>query len=293
MRTNLLIGRRVDLEIRKVLVVLGALVAGIATGCEKKQEGAPPVPTAGGAKEVTKEAGPAAATGSDVLDPAKVQNPATIMGTITVSGTVPPGSPVDMGQKPECVAAHGGQPVPRDNLVVGGSGGLQDVFVYVKKGLEKYKFDPPAAPASIDQRGCMYLPHVFGVQVNQDLEIRNSDPFQHNVNVKENNPFNLAMVKAQPPVVKPKHFKKEGVPTAFQCDVHAWMHAYACVVKSPYWAVTTNDGKFTIKGLPAGKYTLAVWHEVLPSLKSPPQAEVEIEVKDGETKTQDFTYSIK
>ena len=284
------------MDIRKMLVVIGLVAAGAASGCEKKPEGGGggggALPGAAGAKEAGKEAAPAA-VGGDVLDAAKVQNPATISGTVTVSGTVSPPGTVDMGQKPECVATHGGQPVFKDNLIVGPKQELKDCFVYIKKGLEKYKFNPPATPAVIDQKGCMYSPHVFGIQVNQDLEIRNSDPFQHNINVKENNPFNEAMVKGQPPVTRPKWFKKEGVPTAFQCDVHAWMHAYACVLKHPYWAVTPIDGKFSITGLPPGKYTVSVWHEVLPSLKPPAQADVEIEVKEGETKTQDFTYSMK
>lgn len=282
------------MEIRKTVLVLGMAAAVACVGCEKKQEtpagGGAAAPAAGGAE---KEAAPAAGGVGDLLDPAKVQNPATITGTVTVTGTAPPLGNVDMGQKPECVQAHAGQPVPKDNLTVGEKNELQDCFVYIKKGLEKYKFEPAAAPAVIDQKGCMYSPHVWGIQVNQDLEIRNSDPFQHNINVKENNPFNEAMTKGQPPVLRRKWFKKEGVPTHFQCDVHSWMHSYACVVKHPYWAVTPKNGKFTITGLPPGKYTVSVWHEVLPSLKPPAQADVEIEVKEGETKTQDFTYTIK
>jgi len=278
---------------RKLLVVFVSCVLIAALGCEKKADkegaGAPAAPAApGGAAPAATP--PAAAT---VLDPAKVENPATLTGTVLFEGTPPPRSPVSMVAKPECVERHGGQPVLTDNLIVGSGKGLKDAFVYISKGLEKYKFEPPADPAVIDQKGCMYSPHVFGVQMNQDLKILNSDPFSHNINVKTNNPFNKGMAKDQAPETMKKWFKKRGVPTPVGCDIHAWMSAFACVVEHPYFAVTGEDGKFSIKGLPPGKYTLTVWHEVHPKLVAPKPADIEIEVKAGETKTQDFTYTTK
>ena len=268
----------------------------IVAGCEKKQgspeagsTGAAPAPAAGGGT-AAQPAGAPAAAGAEILDPAKVANPATITGTITVDGTVPAPSPVDMSSKPECVMLHGGKPVNAENLDAGANKELKNVFVYVKKGLEKYsKFAVPAKPVEIDQKGCVYVPHVFGIQVGQDLEIVNGDTFLHNV--KNNDiQLNLAQPSGAKPEIKKAPFKRESVPSKFQCDVHSWMNAYACVVKHPYYSVTGADGKFTIQGLPAGKYTLAVWHEVVPGLKAA-QTEVEVEVKDGETKTQDFKYN--
>ncbi|HVR75409.1 MAG TPA: hypothetical protein VMT52_13830, partial [Planctomycetota bacterium] len=159
-----------------------------------------------------------------------------------------------------------------------------------KKGLEKYKFDPPKDPAVLDQKGCMYVPHVFGIMVNQDLKIRSSDNFLHNVNNKDNN-LNLAFPAAGHEEVRPKLFKKEG-PTKFQCEVHPWMSAYAYVSKTPFFAVTDENGKYEIKGLPAGKYTLGVWHEAYPGLKAAP-AEIDVEVLGDEAKTQDFVFDLK
>jgi plastocyanin len=254
--------------------------------------GTPAAPAAGG--DAAKAAAPAAgdAAAAAVIEPGKGANTAAIAGTIKVSGTVPAPLPVSMVAKPECVAAHGGKPVLSDSLIAGAGNELKDAFVWVKKGLEGKKFPPPTEPAVIDQRGCMYSPHVLGVRVGQDIKVLNSDPFSHNVNVKENNPFNLAMTSGQAPEIKPRWFRKEGVPTKFQCDIHSWMSSYACVVNHPYWALTGPDGKFEIKGLPAGKYTIAVWHEPYPGLAAPAQKEVEVEVKAGETKAQDFTYTL-
>jgi hypothetical protein len=278
------------LRSRTLLVCAILLCVGVSGGCKKK-EGAPaptgPAPTGGA--DAPKGTTPAPAE-AGILDPRQVTNGGSVAGTIKLDGPAPAQELVDMSQKPECVQLHGDKGTPKDTLVAGT--GLADVFVYVKKGLENYKFAVPTDPAVIDQKGCMYAPHVFGIIVNQDLKILNSDPFSHNV--KNNDiQLNLGMAKGDPPQVKPKAFKKEQVPTVFQCDVHAWMKAFACVVKHPYYMVTKNDGKFEIKNLPAGKYTLAVWHERARGLTDPAPAEVEIEIKSGETVTKDFTYAYK
>jgi len=76
------------------------------------------------------------------------------------------------------------------------------------------------------------------------------------------------------------------------CDIHPWMSAYACVVNNPYYALTEKDGKFEIKGLPPGKYTLTIWHEAYPKLKAPSPKQIEVELQAGDTKTIDFTYTM-
>jgi hypothetical protein len=257
-------------------------------GTETPPGGAPPA--AGGAAPAAPggEAAPAAA---GVLDPAKVQNGGTIAGKVSLDGTPPAPKPVEMSSKPECAQVHGGNPPLADNLIVGADKGLKDCFVYIKKGLEAHKFEPPAEPAVIDQKGCMYSPHVFGMMVQQDLKILNSDPFMHNIKVSDNNAFNLSMTSGQAPDVKKKWFKREQVPVTIQCDVHAWMRSYACVVRHPYFAVTKDDGKFEIKNLPPGKYTLGVWHEPVRGLTA--AADVEVEVKGGDTQVKDLTFTIK
>jgi plastocyanin len=232
---------------------------------------------------------------AQLLDPSKVTQGATIRGTIKLDGDPEPPKPVDMSQKPDCVKLHAGKQVLEDRLIVGPEKGLKDVFVYIKKGLEKYKFELPNEPAVLDQKDCMFAPHVFGMMVGQDLEILNSDPVNHNINVKEVNPFNAAQVAKGPSILKQKWFKKPGIPVSFQCDVHSWMHAYACVLEHPYYAVTKEDGKFEIKNLPPGKYTLAVWHEprlgALGELAASPSS-IELQLKEGETRTMDFTYRL-
>jgi hypothetical protein len=267
------------------VVLLGVFVMFLAGGCTKKEGTKAPEGAAGGQPAAGTPATPA--TGVAELDPAKVENPASITGTVSFSGTAPPMQAVDMSAKPECVALHKDDKPAVQNLLVGKTNGLQDVFVYISAGLEKHKFATPKEAIALDQKGCMYVPHVFGMMVNQDLKMVNSDGFLHNV---QNNDVGLNLAQnTKQEDIKQKVFKKKFFPTTFQCQVHPWMRAYACVVDHPYFAVTDADGKFTIKGLPAGKYKLKVWHEPYPGLKADAD-EQEVEVAAGETKTVTFTY---
>ena len=112
---------------------------------------------------------------------------------------------------------------------------------------------PPAATAAvIDQKGCTYHPHVFGVVAGQNIDILNSDPTLHNIHSlpEKNEAFNLGM-----PVQGMKYTKKFDKPEVMvqiKCDVHGWMSAYCGVVSHPFFAVTAADGTYAIKNLPRG-----------------------------------------
>ena len=147
--------------------------------------------------------------------------------------------------------------------MVGPGNGLQNAFVYVKDGLGDRTFQAPKTPVVLDQRGCKYIPHVFGAQVGQPVIILNSDPTLHNVHAvpKANTEFNFGQsIKGMKTT---RMFDKPEVMVPFRCDVHGWMAAYGGIVSHPFFAVTKADGSFEIKGLPAGTYTLEVWHERL------------------------------
>lgn len=208
----------------------------------------------------------------------------TVSGKAAFTGTAPEAAVLDMNADPFCASAHT-EPVKSEEVVVNSNGTLRNVFVYVKTGLEGKTFDTPATAVQIDQKGCHYNPHVFGLQVNQELEIINSDSTLHNVHgmPKESKEFNLGM-PIQGMKLKRK-FEKPEVMVKFKCDVHPWMSAYAGVLAHPFFAVTGEDGSFKIENLPAGKYTLEAWHE-----KYGVQT-MEVTVDDAAPATADFSYA--
>src|SRR5687767_2618764 len=186
----------------------------------------------------------------------------TVVGKITYAGRAPRPRVVRMSADPLCMPEGKGGTLS-EVLLVGPGNGLQNAFVYVKDGLGDHKFTAPQTPVVLDQKGCKYTPHVFGVQVGQPVIILNSDPTLHNVHAvpKANAEFNFG--QAVKGMKTTRMFDKPEVMVPFRCDVHGWMAAYGGVLEHPYYAVSNADGTFEIKGLPAGTYTIEVWHERL------------------------------
>jgi plastocyanin len=207
----------------------------------------------------------------------------TITGTIKYSGEAPPAKFVHMDADPVCYAVNKGNthaPV----LVLGDNNTLGNVFVYVKSGLTK-TYPPPDQAAVITQAGCNYSPHVSGVMVGQKVKFLNPDGTLHNVHAmcQINPEFNDAMPDFRKEMEKV--FNKPEFMFQVRCDVHPWMKAWIAVMPNPFFAVTGPDGKFEIKDLPAGTYTIEAWHE-----KLGPQTAT-ITVKDQGTEGSDFTFS--
>lgn len=209
---------------------------------------------------------------------------ASVTGKVSLEGTVPKMRKIKMAADPVCLQQHG-TPVYKQEIVSKG-GKLQYAFVYVKEGVEG-TYPAPKEPVVLDQIGCMYEPHVFGIQTGQKLEIRNSDSTLHNVNCKPkaNKRFNIAQpVKG---MKSKKSFTKPEVMVPFRCNVHPWMTAYAGVVDHPFFAVSGEDGSFKLAGLPAGTYTLEAWHEKLGTRTQT------VTLAEGESKEIAFSFKTK
>jgi plastocyanin len=207
-----------------------------------------------------------------------------VTGKINFKGTAPTVAKIKMNADPRCVKLHGGKEVSSDQVTVNPNNTLRWTFVYVKKGLEGRKFDVPKTPAKLDQKGCMYEPHVFGIVTSQPIEIVNSDPTLHNVHaLSKNSPqFNIAQPKQGMKMTKT--FTKPEVMIKVKCEVHSWMASYIGVLDHPFFAVSDEKGNFEIKGLPAGDYELEAWHE-----KYGTQS-MKVSVGAADTKTADFTF---
>jgi plastocyanin len=238
----------------------------------------------GGSKQETSStsaapASPGAAGAGQKVDTATAGD---VKGVVSLEGAAPKNEPIKMNADPVCVKANKDPQFQETYEVKDGK--LANVFVYVKDGLGNYVFDTPTAPATIDQKSCRYHPHVFGIRVGQPLEIINSDGTLHNIHAmpKVNAEFNTGQ-----PIqgMKTMHtFDKKEVMVPFKCDVHGWMNAYVGVMDNPYYAVTDADGKFELKDLPPGTYTIEAWQEKL----GPMTQTVTLGAKD--TKEVNFTF---
>jgi hypothetical protein len=211
----------------------------------------------GGASKEEAPSSSAAPSGASAASAAVDPNTAgNITGAIKLDGEAPKPDPIKMNADPVCVKEGKGTTT---EFILAEGGALQNVFVYVKDGLGNRTFQTPSSPVVLDQKGCHYRPHVFGIMVGQPLEVLNSDP--HTFSAKE-------------------------VMVPFKCDVHGWMNAYVGVLDHPYFATSGSDGKFELKGLPPGTYTIEAWHEKLGAQTQ------SVTIGDKETKDVAFTFKM-
>jgi plastocyanin len=208
----------------------------------------------------------------------------SVTGTVKFDGTAPKFKEIKMDADPLCAAQHS-TPVLPQTLVLGDGGAMANVFVYVKSGLKGDAAPAPTTEVVINQKGCQYTPHVAAVQVGQPVKILNPDGTLHNVHAlsKVNSEFNAAMPKFRTEITKT--FDKAEPMFAVKCDVHPWMGAWLAVMPNSFFAVTKEDGKFTIDNLPAGTYEIEAWHEKLGKKTAT------VKVEASGSATADFTFA--
>jgi plastocyanin len=183
---------------------------------------------------------------------------AGVKGTTSFTGKAPAAEAIDMTSDPKCKSMNA--KATTDDVVIK-DGKLANVFVFVKNA-PAGEHKAPATKVTLDQKGCMYNPKMFGIMVGQDLEIVNSDPTLHNVHAyAKPGEFNQAMPKQGQKMTK--KFKKKQTLVDIKCDVHKWMHASAGVVDHPFFAVSSDKGEFNIDGLPDGEYDVDAIHPKL------------------------------
>jgi plastocyanin len=206
-----------------------------------------------------------------------------VTGKVTVDGTVPKPKQIDMSKEPSCAKQYSTPPTTEAE-VVGNANALENVVVYVSSPASDDT--QPQQAVTIDQKGCRYIAHVTALKTNQELKVVNSDQTSHNIHplAKVNREWN----KSQPPGTQPlseKFDKPEFIPV--KCNVHPWMRGYIVVLQTSHSSVTGQDGKFDLKGLPPGKYTLTAWHETLGTQTQ------DVTVGSGESKPINFVFKAK
>ena len=180
-----------------------------------------------------------------------------------------------------CKKAHSDKVL--DETVLVSDGKLKNVLVYIKKGL-KGKFTPPSEPVVLDQKGCIFKPHVVALMAGQKLQILNSDDTLYNVHI-------LALINREENFGQPENGQKAErtfraeIGVQIKCDVHPWMKSFLHVLRHPYFEITGTDGAFTLSDVPPGDYVLEARHEKY-GRKS-----VNVTVSAGKKSTVQFTYS--
>ena len=214
-----------------------------------------------------------------------VLNAGTLKGHVKYDGKAPKKKKLRMDADPVCGSSHS-SPVYSENFKMAADGSMEDALVWLKN--VSYTGGTPSSPAILDQKGCIYMPHVFGMMAGQELLIKNIDATLHNIHSmpKVNKEFNFAM----PKVVKEKKStfaKSEPEPFYIKCDVHPWMKTWVLVSDHPYYAVTDANGIFSIDNIPAGTYDVVCWQEKFGSKRLLTST---VTIGSGET-TKDFVFS--
>ena len=221
----------------------------------------------------------------DGCDVQKKHTHGTLKGNVKYKGKVPQAKTLKMDADPVCGSSHEGK-VLTESFIVDDDMNFKNVLVWLKN--VKYDGSPSQAEiAVLDQKGCVYSPHIFPVMKGQKVLIKNSDATLHNIHsmAKVNDQFNFAM----PKVVKEQEttFDQVEEPFYIKCDVHPWMKSWVLVQDHPFFAVTDDKGNFSINNIPPGTYEVIAWQEKFKMKRALIKT---VEIKDiGET-VQDFLF---
>jgi len=212
-----------------------------------------------------------------------------IVGTVKLDGAAPHQKPIDMSKDPACAQAAGGAQVATENVVVGANAGLANVVVYISQGLTGNEAATSSQPATIDQKGCRYVPHVVALNVGQHMTVLNSDKTAHNIHPQPsptggNAQWNKSQTVGAGPI--DVAWTNEEVAIPVKCNIHPWMRGYIAVLKGPF-GLSNDSGSFKLDNVPPGSYTLTAWQETYGTQTA------KVTVAAGKPVTTDFTFKAK
>jgi len=255
-----------------------ALAAALVAGCAKPEPKEPE--PAAAAEPAAPRAAPKAAAGYTVVE--SVAGAGSVSGTIRLEGPVPKlqSRPVTNDVK----GCGGGTDRSSQALLLGKEKGIANVVVRLEGVTRGRAFGP--GPYELDQKSCVFTPHLLIVPRDVPVTFVNSDPVGHNVHAYDRD--NTSLFNLGTPIQGTRLTETFGVPgpIRIKCDLHNWMAAWIWVASTPYAVATDVEGRFTLDGVPPGSYRLSVWHELLG------EKEVPVTVAPGTTATADLTLSV-
>jgi plastocyanin len=172
------------------------------------------------------------------------------------------GGPVEPKKLPVTIDQYVcGKEKASEDLLVGPQRGVRNAVVWLQTPPPGAAWEAAPQKVEMDQKGCVFVPHVVLVPAGGTVEFLNSDRLLHNLHSvsRENPSFN----RTQP--------RGRAIPIAFarpeiirvNCDLHSWMRAWVVVADHPFYALTNEAGEFALPNVPPGKYTLQIWQETL------------------------------
>ena len=207
----------------------------------------------------------------------------TIKGRVLFTGPPTRNPLIAMGADPNCVKINAATKVYQELVIVNPNGTLANVLVTIVG--EVPGATVPKTPVVIEQRGCIYHPRMLGAMVGQTLRIINNDHTLHNITGVSEKGNRFSSAQPQAGMTFEFTLKDPEVLMLVRCQIHKWMLGYIGVMSNPFFDVTGDDGAFTLRNVPEGKYTIETWHERYGRHRK------EVEVSDGGTAVLDVTYT--
>jgi hypothetical protein len=217
----------------------------------------------------------------------------TLQGVVAWEGDVPEREKIKV-DKDQAACLAKGPLYSEDFLINKKNKGVKNVFVWLidasgdhKKPLPihpKLK-DSPLPDVVIDQPCCQFIPHVMAMREGQSLVVKNTATIAHNVHgigAALVNEFNVILPPGGMRRIDAAEIHAHHTPILVKCDIHGWMNSWIRVFAHPYFAVTDEDGKFTIKDAPAGEWHVVIWQEKKGWVKGA-KGGTPVAIKDGET----------
>jgi len=201
-----------------------------------------------------------------------------LAGKVTLSGLPPKLAPLPVTRDMKLCGTN----KPDESLEVSAGGGVRNAVVwFTDVPLPKVT---KAAKEKLDQQQCAFVPHVLAAPLGATVEVVNSDKVLHNVRAQAGDERLMNFAMPVPGHVVPTKVAREGI-FKVSCDVHPWMRAWLLVLPTAAYAITGEDGTYTVTDVAAGKHKAKFWHERLG------EREVEIEIHAGRTAIHDVRYN--